>query len=135
MSYEQARTDIATVVQAIKTAWASYTLNVEMDNRNSIDYSTQTDPFLQVETVYISGEQLDMGDSPKVAQYGQIILSAVSKDGTGSVNGIALLDFVIPYFEMKDFTCIRTRAAEPQAARLANGWYYQPVIINFWFIR
>lgn len=135
MSFSQARIDIATAVQQIKTAWSAYDLVVETDNRNNVDYATQVNPFLQVDTVYISGQQLDMADVPKIAQYGQIILSVVSKEGTGVVAANTLLDFVIPYLERKDFTCIRTKAAEPQPSKFVKGWFYQVILINFWWVR
>jgi hypothetical protein len=134
MSLVQARLDIANAVQAVKTAWVTYPLVVETDNRNSVDYSTQSNPFLQVDVNFIDGEQLDLSATPRTITYGQIILSAVTKDGAGSLQGLTLLDFAIPYFQMQDFPVVRTKAAEPQRSKLLRGWYYQPVLINFWTV-
>lgn len=135
MSYAQARLDIATAVAAAAAAWVTYPLVVEMDNRSAVNYDTQQKPFLQVDTYYLGGDQLDLADSPMVKQYGQILLSVASKEGTGVSDSAALVDFLIPYFELKNFAVVRTNAAEPQRARTLRGWYYQPVLIPFWFVR
>lgn len=135
MSYAQARTDIATAVAAAVAAWVAYPLVVEMDNRSAVNYDTQQKPFLQVDSYYLGGDQLDLGDSPLVKQYGQIMLSVVSKEGTGIAESAALADFLVPYFELKNFVVVRTHAAEPQKSRILRGWHYQPVLIPFWFVR
>lgn len=135
MSYAQARLDIATAVAAAAAAWVTYPLVVEMDNRSAVNYDTQQKPFLQVDTYYLGGDQLDLADSPMVKQYGQILLSVASKEGTGVSDSAALVDFLIPYLELKNFVAVRTNAAEPQRARTLRGWYYQPVLIPFWFVR
>jgi hypothetical protein len=70
-----------------------------------------------------------------VKQYGQILLSVASKEGAGVSDSAALVDFLIPYLELKNFAVVRTNAAEPQRARTLRGWYYQPVLIPFWFVR
>ena len=132
MSYAQARLDIATAVAAAAAAWVTYLL---VDNRSAVNYDTQQKPFLQVDTYYLGGDQLDLADSPMVKQYGQILLSVASKEGTGVSDSAALVDFLIPYLELKNFAVVRTNAAEPQRARTLRGWYYQPVLIPFWFVR
>lgn len=135
MSLLQCRQDIATVLQAIKTAWVAYPLVIDTDNRNLVDYSVQANPFLQVDTIYLSADQLDLSANPKVKQYGQLILSVVAKDGTGVVDILTLLEFITPYFDMKDFSSARFHAGEVYKPKVVNGWYYQPVLFNFWFIR
>ena len=135
MSLTQARTDIATAVQAIKTAWTPYTLQVETDNRDSINYATQEKPFLQLDTVFMSADQLDLGEAPKTRQWGQIVLSAVVKEGSGTVAATALLDFAIPYLERKQFVVVRTETAEAHPAKPFKGWTYFPLLINFSFTR
>lgn len=135
MSLLQARNDIAVVVQAVKTAWAAYPLRIETDNRDSIDYARQQQAFLQLDTKFLSAEQLDLGNSPKVSQYGQIILSAAAKEGSGITECLTLLDFVVPYFEHKTFGIVRTQTAQAQASKTIKGWLYQPVLINFSFTR
>lgn len=135
MSYAQARADIAGAVAAAVAAWTAYPLVVEMDNRNVVNYDTQQKPFLQVDTYYLDGEQLDMAANPMVAQYGQILLSVVSKEGTGVSESALLVDFLIPYFELKEFAVVRTNAAKPQKSKPLRGWHYQPILVPFWFVR
>lgn len=135
MSLSTARQDIAGMLQNIKTAWVAYPLIIETDNRNNVDYATQDKPFLQADVVFFSAEQLDLSITPFTKQYGQIILSAVVKDGTGVVDVLALLDFAIPYVERKTLSKVRTETAEVVKPKVDRGLYYQPVIINFSFIR
>ena len=135
MSLTQARIDIATAVQTLKDAWTPYDLLVEADNRDSINYATQVNPFLQLDTVFLSADQLDLGDAPKTRQYGQIVLSVATKEGTGMADALILLDFVIPYIERKDFVVVRTETAELHPAKPVKGWMYHPMLINFSFTR
>lgn len=135
MSLSLARTDIATAVQAIKTAWTTYPLAIETDNRDSIDYAKQQKPFLQLDTVFLSAEQLDLGPASKTRQYGQLVLSAAVKEGSGVAEALALLDFAIPYIERQNFVVVRTDAAEAHPAKTIKGWVYHPVVVNFHFVR
>lgn len=135
MTYTAARTDIATVVQSIITDWTAYSLVVETDNRDNVDYPTQENPFLQVDTLYFGGEQLEIGKGGMSREWGQIILSAVTKSGTGVLASNTLLDFVVPYFYNKDFSSIRVQQAQRQADKPVKGWYYCPVLFNFYFLR
>lgn len=131
----QADQAIMTVIKQIVTDWTAYPLFVEPDNETSLDQAAQTNPWLQVSIRQISGSQMDLADRPRVQQLGQILLSAVVKDGAGRQGAKALLDFCTPYFDMKDLGIVRTHAFEATAAKALNGWYYAPAIVPFWFDR
>ncbi len=133
--YEQTRIDVATQVQAIVTAWTTYPLVVELDNDDAVDQATQTNPYLQVEIRDINGDQADLSHNPLVKQTGQIRLVVVVKQGSGTRRANELLDFIRPYFDLKEFTLVRCHAAEkfPQVKR--NGQVFFPLVINYWYHR
>lgn len=133
MSREQVRIDVATVIQAIVTAWTDYALVVEMDNHSAVDQSVQEKPYLQVEIRHMSADQADMSDNPFIDYRGQILLSVVAKAGTGTTDSNKLLDFIRPYFNIKDIGIIHCKAFEDYPAKSVNGWYYSPAIVNFWY--
>jgi Bacteriophage related domain of unknown function len=132
---EQVRTEVAGIIVAIQTDWTAYPLIVETDNRTLVNQATQTNPYLQVAIRNISAEQINLAYKPLVEHIGQIVISAVVKDGTGQAEANALLDFVTPYFDLKTLTYIRCHAFEPYPAKLASGWWYCPAIVNFWHHR
>lgn len=135
MSYSQARLDIATVAQAIKTAWVAYPLLIETDNRDTIDLATQVNPFLQIDTVYLSGEQLELSEASKEVKYGQLIVTVVVKEGSGSATAATLLDFVESYFSRKDLSIVRLEVSHPQKMETVKGWCYFPLLFNFRWIK
>lgn len=130
-----ARTEIQTVLAAIQAAWTTYTLIIELDNRDQVDQSTQTNPYLQASISMLSAEQADMGDRPLVEQRGQIVLSVVAKEGTGMAPSTALLDFITPYFDLKAFGLVKCHAVQAYKSKSFKGWEYSPLLINFYFHR
>jgi hypothetical protein len=133
MSNEAARNSIATEIERAKTAWTEYTLLVEYPNRDPINLATQTNPFLKVDIVFMDGEQLDLGDRPLTRNWGQIILAAGGKFGTGQVPLLKLLRHFRPYLQLRDnLGSVRTAVAKPQNARTHLGWHYEIESISFW---
>lgn len=135
MSIEGARLDLAGIVDAMVAAHSSYLLAVEMPNRDLIDQTTQTNPYLKVQLKWLNGQQMDLADKPLVGQFGQILISACVRKGAGEKGANELLDFCTPYFELKDLTVIRTKIFEPQNFVEFEGWWYANALVNFWFHR
>jgi hypothetical protein len=133
MSREQVRIDVATVVQAIVTAWTDYPLVVEMDNQEAVDQSVQTNPYLQVQIMHLDADQADMSSNPFVKHNGQILFAVVSKAGTGTTDANKLLDFIRPYFSLKNIGITHCKAFEDNSGKPHNGWWYSPAIVNFWY--
>lgn len=138
MSLEQQRADIVTEVERAKAAWnnaaKAYQLLVEYDNRSTVDLAVQQVPYLMVDIVWGKSRQMDLGVSPLVTDYGQIVLAAGVKEGQGTASLLSLLDFVRPYLQLRNpLGSVRTEEATlgPKPL-LVGGFYYQTMRVPFW---
>jgi len=132
--FSAAAGEIRAVFAQVKADWTNYTLLIETDNRDIVDLASQTNPFICASIINLSGEQLDLGAAPRTRQYGQIQLAIAAKQGKGTGDIEDLLDFIAPYFSMKDFATVRCFAISLQKPRKEKEWYYQPLIIPFYYI-
>lgn len=130
-----ARQAIRTVLDQIRADWAAYPLVIETDNRKIVDQATQEKPYLQVEIDFMGGGQADLGARPTVRQDGQIEIHIVDKAGNGTAEIDALVDFIVPYFDMKNLGIVRTQAVERYRGKDVKGWWHEPLLINFYFHR
>jgi hypothetical protein len=121
------------VVEQIQVDHALYALAVEPENRSVVDQATQQNPYLQVTIEVLDGEQAELGSKAAVKRWGQILLAAVVKDGTGTLAAKELLDFVMPYFSQQGFGALTCQAAVPVKGRENRGLWYQPAIIPFFY--
>lgn len=138
MSREQVRIAVANTVVSMQAAWKAakgVDLVVETDNRKMVDQATQEKPYLQVQIRYMAAEQADMADNPFIRTDGQILLAVVAKENSGTSEANELIDFVRPYFELKNIGPAQCKAVEDKSAVPKNGWYYSPAIVNFWYHR
>lgn len=136
MSLTDTRTDVMTVMTAIVSAWTDYPLLVEAPDRDVVDQTLQTNPYISVDIKMMGGEQKELGRKPLTEQRGQIVLMVTSKCGTGTVAANKLLDFVVPYFELKDLPlCVRTHTADVFGAKEIKGWRHSPILVNFFYHR
>lgn len=131
MSRESFRQALVAAVEARKASWTDYALQVEYDNRIVVDTQTQTLPFLVVKIVYLSGEQADLGISPIHRVYGQVHIAAAVKEGGGTAQANALLDFFVPSLHMRSIGGARMYGSKPQKDVDHRGWVYTPVLIPF----
>lgn len=135
MSQVQAATDITAVIKQVIADHTSYPLVVEEQNRNEVDQVTQTNPYLKVEVKFFSADQMDMADHPRVEQWGQIFLTAMCKPGQGTVGVKTLIDFVRPYFELKQIGIVHCRAVSAVDGKEVKGVWREPAIVNFYYHR
>jgi hypothetical protein len=126
---------IRAVLKQIQDDWTDYPLVIQIDNRIVVDQGGQTEPYLDVQIEPLGGGQADMADRPLVEQYGQILLAAVVRCGAGTTDAKKLLDFVLPYFDMKDIGTVRCHAAVAVKPREEKGQYYAPGMVNYWYHR
>lgn len=129
-----ARAEIGTVLAQIRTDWTAYPLVIEVDNDVAVDQATQPNPYLKVSIKNVAGDQLDLGDDPNTQQRGQILVSACTRAGGGTADGLALLSFVSRYFANKDFATVRCHTFEAVGGKDVKGWWYENGIINYWFV-
>lgn len=135
MSFEAARADMVAAAQAALATWVGppSPLLLSFENQGIVDQGTQFDPYLCVDMLLVSGEQLSMGATKAVATYGQIHLVTHTRENSGTLLGLKILDHFRPYFQMKAFSTIRTQAARPAGAYPVQGWLCQPLIVPFWY--
>lgn len=129
---EQARVALVTKIEALKATWLAYPLLVQYDNRESINYSTQVNPFLRVSIDYFNGAQIALGPNGGHRMMGVILLEAWVKVGQGSKLGNDLLLHFYPSIHMTDLLPpLRTRAAEFRTGNKINGWIATAAVIGF----
>jgi len=132
MGLESARQSIVTGIEAAKVGNPVSGLIIEYDNRIIVDTQTQTNPYLAVQIMFMSGEQADLSAAPIHRTYGQIHLAAVVKEGSGSALAMGLLDWFYPRLQRKAFGAVRTLMADYAPVKPFKGWSYFPVLIPFW---
>lgn len=137
---------IVTAAQAIRAAleqaradWnavpGNYALEIEYDNRNTVDRANLQSPYLTVDIVWQDGQQMDLGLNPLVQDLGHIVLAAGVKEGAGSLDLLTLLTFIRPYLQLRDdLGPARTQAAGLQKEVYHEGFYYQPMLVPFWLV-
>ena len=137
MSFELARSDVVTAALAAKAAWAGppTPLALEFQNVTVIDLERQTVPYVCVEIHFLDGEQLSFGQTKVVADYGQIHIIAHTPGNAGTLTGQKILDHFRTFFELKNFSVIRTKTAQGAASYESKGWDCWPLVIPFWFHR
>lgn len=128
-----AKAEVRAVAAQMQLDWTAYPLQIELDNRESVDLGTQTKPFLQISVKPMAGEQMDMADNPLIEQRGQILLNVVSRAGDGTTESDALLEFAMKYFSLKYFTLVQCRAAVAVSPKLVKDRWYSPAIVDYWY--
>lgn len=134
MSYEGARTDMVNAALAAQATWTGSPspLSLAFQNQTTLDVDTQTSPYLCVDLYFIDGDQLSLGKIVTVADYGQIHLVAHVPENQGTLKAGQILSHFRPYFELKTFSTIRTKATMGAAPFQKSGWYCVPLIVPFW---
>jgi hypothetical protein len=127
----QARQAIMTVIQQAQLDHSAYDLKVETANRDVVDQAAQTDPYLQITVAPMGGEQAELGENPNVRHDGQILISAVVKDGAGTAGAEDLLAFILPYLSCKSFGPLQCYAAVEVQGYAKRGLWYQPAIVPY----
>jgi hypothetical protein len=92
MSREAARIDINTAINTAAAAWVAYPVLVDYENRELVDFASQTNPHLAVDIVYYDGKQMDLSSTPTVGRYGQIMLAVCVLEGQGTSRANLLMD-------------------------------------------
>lgn len=135
MTFEAARIALTTQFEAALAAYPSTAPKVQYDNRNLVDISKQIEPYLVFNIVNMTGRQLDLSNKPLSAQYGQLVLTAMAKENTGSSKANTLLDFFLPRLELKELGTVRTHTGMATKSFTQNGWEGYPILIPFWWLR
>ena len=137
MSFAAARSDIVTAAQAALAAWVGppTPLVLAYQNQTVLNVDSQVNPYLCVDIYFIDGEQLSLGATKVLADYGQIHLVAHARENSGTLVSQQILDHFRTYFELKTFSLVRTHAGKGAASYLRSGWNCTPLVIPFWYHR
>ena len=133
MSREAARIDINTAISVAAAAWGAYTVLVDYENRDLVDYASQTNPHLAVDIVYYDGKQMDLGAAPTIGRYGQIMLAVCVQEGQGTSRANQLMDHFESALQLKNWSLVRTHAAKPQRSVNRKGWFCLVTLVDFWY--
>lgn len=135
MSAEAANLAIIAQLDAAVAAYIGTAPKVQYPNRNLIDTTEQVEPYVGLDIVNISGKQLDLNRKPMSAQYGQIVITAFCKENGGWLAATRLLDYFLPWFELKDLGIVRTQTGMYSKSSTVKGWEGFPVTVPFWWLR
>lgn len=137
MSFELARFDLVQAAEAARAAWVGppSPLVVSYENQKNLDIDRQTEVYLCVDILYVDGQQLSIGKTKALADYGQVHLVAHTKKDAGSLKAQALLSHFRNFFELKNFAVARTHASRQGGSYPVPGWVCTPLIVPFWFHR
>ena len=135
MTIEAARIAIVTQLELALAAYSGTKPKVQAENRNLVDPSAQVEPYVGLDIVNITGKQLDLNPKPMSAQYGQIVITAFCKENSGSKAAGMLLDYFVPWFELKSLGIVTTHSASYSKSNSTKGWVGYPVTVPFWWTR
>ena len=132
---EQSRVAIVTKINTlVGTANLGYTLVVEYENRNTVNWATQTNPVLCVEILYIDGFQSNLASNTNHRVLGSIILKALVKKGQGIKKANDLLEHFYPSMHMSESMFpVRTMATKLTSEKMNNDWACEVAVIPFWY--
>lgn len=136
MNNESARLAIVTQFDAALAAYPTSPKPVaQYPNRNLVDTTTQVLPWVGLDIVNISGKQLDFNPKPLSAQYGQIVITAFCKQNSGERASGLLLDYFLPWFELKELSGVRTQTGMYAKSNPFKDWEGYPIVVPFWWVR
>ena len=135
MTFEASRQALVTQFEAALAAYPSTKPKVQYDNRGLIDTKTQVDPYIVLNIVDINGRQLDLSNRPMSAQYGQLMLTVMAKENSGSRAANLLRDYFLPWLELKELGVVRTQTGMGVKSFVSKGWEGFPILVPFWWLR
>lgn len=135
MSLELTRQKIVTAVEALRASYPIQPLVVEYDNRLSVDIANQTAPYLIAEVVFITSIQADLSDHPRQRVYGQLLLTASSKDGSGSAKALTIIEHFSRGLQRNTYSGVRMGISTFIKPKEHLGQWLVSAIVPFWFDR
>jgi hypothetical protein len=131
---EQVRQAVTARVESLRASFADYIVEVEYDNQNTINRSTQTLPFLAITFVYSDGYQTSLGSNSLHRPLGTVVVEAFDKEGAGTARINTMLDHFYRGLHLTDtMPPVRTYAARFSSKLPVQGWAAQAALIPFWY--
>lgn len=135
MSFETARLDLVQAAEAARVAWTSWSLAVSYENQTVLDVPTAEQAYVCLEIHQLDSEQAELAAQPLVKEWGQVLIVVHAPHNTGSRQAKLLLDHFRPFFELKNFSLVRTRTARGGPSYTSKGWECWPMVVPFWYHR
>lgn len=137
MSRIQAEVALKTRLQEAIDAHTDYPIEYELANYEALDPAGRELPYLKVAIKMLGGaEQKDLGlTDVTVEQWGQLQLSAVVPCGTGTRAAVDLMDFLVPFFDLKKIGIVQCRAVAALEPREVDGLWHERAIVPFYYHR
>lgn len=130
MNYEQARTTLASMIQAAVSDQAG--LVVEWDNLQ-IDINATANLYLRVEYVWDDAGQITLGEQPLHRTTGSVFLTLLAKDGTGPSGVTKLMSTLTDRLKWRNESGLVTRVPTPGRRQRRDGWMSQELHLPFYF--
>jgi hypothetical protein len=131
MNLEAARLAIVALTNNAAAAFGTWTVQVDWENRDLVNYAAQAKPFVAMDIVYYDGKQKSLGPNPWVGSYGYIALAVCIPEGKGTSEGNQLMSHMANALQLKLLPAIQTEVARPQPSVPRKGWYCMVTLINF----
>lgn len=128
---ESYRQQLTAAVEEAKVASGLTSLAIEFDNRSNIDMRQQQEPFLCVEIMFTGGVQADLSHNPVHKITGILVLTAKSREGSGSAGCYKLLDELYPRLQRRVIGNVRLEMADFAKPRLVGGWWGVSALLPF----
>lgn len=134
MSSEAIRVAVTRKLEAALAALVSVpNFKLKYENRETIDMSTQKDPFACVEIILTDTYQASLGVQQKHKRYmGTVYLEICVLAGTGTSSPNIIADHFCEFLEIASFEGVNTMAGSIGNGRVEKGWYKLPMGVPFW---
>lgn len=137
MSLELYRQSLVSAVESVRPSFDAlyYPLKVEYDNRETVDLSTQSQPYLIVKVKWNDAYQADLAAKPIQRITGHLELISATKEGDGVARGLIMIDHFYTRLQQRQFGRVHTHIGDLTPELSKSGWRYQPALIPFWIHR
>lgn len=131
MNSEGIRVELTQLTQDAVALFTDWSVKVDWENRELVDYAGEPHPYLAMDIIYIDGKQKSLGIKPWTGTYGYIALAVCTPEGKGTSESNKLMDHMANALQLKLLPLCQTEVARPQPPVSRKGWYCKVTLINF----
>jgi hypothetical protein len=125
------RQQIVGAIEAAKVGFTIYTVEIEYDNRQNMDFATLETPHLCAEIMFTGGSRGDLSNKPVHKIVGMLVLTSKVRDGKGPADCYRLLEHFYPKIQNQVVGSVRFEMADFDRPRLVTGWWGVSALIPF----
>lgn len=127
------RQQLVAEIEAIRIQSGSGVV-IQYDNRDIVETTTQSGPFLDVSIEYIDGEQVDLSNKPVHRIVGLLVLTARVREGSGSAGAYDLLSNFYMKLHGRQVGDVKLAMSKFSRPKKVDGWWgvasFMPFHIN-----